>query len=101
MDKRQPCFNFRGTTVSSSIARPRQPVTAGEFFVEGLLFAGGEECNQRVQSGNCFLTAEQRHHLEEARARRTPRERDADGMDEHARLDPPLSCRSTLRTFHM
>ena len=52
-------------------------VRTQRVIVDALLLAGGEECNQRVQPGNCCFTVEQRMPLEQARARDAPAQRDA------------------------
>lgn len=54
-----------------------QRASARRVVVDALLFADGEECNHRVQPGNCFFTVEQRHPLEEARTRSATGQRDA------------------------
>ena len=56
-----------------------QHARARRVVVDAVLLAGGEECNQRVQPGNCFFTVEQRHPLDEARTRGATGQRDARG----------------------
>ena len=54
-----------------------QRARARQVFVDALLLAGGEECNQRVHPGNCFFTVERLRPLEEARTRLPIGQRDA------------------------
>ena len=78
-----------------------QRASARRVVVDALLFADGEECNQRVHPGNCFFTVEQRHPLEEARIRGATGQRDAAAWMSTSGIDTPSGCRSTHRGFHM
>ena len=68
-----------------ALARGRGVPDALDVFVESLLVAGGEECEERVQARNRLLTAEQDHHLEETRTGRAAGQRHANGVDECCR----------------